>query len=96
MSLLYEGTTEEMSVQLASAYLSSLLWSRLTGANVVIQVYNRTAILNRQHLTLLAEMASEKITILYGNAEHHHHDVCDLVLESTISRMLLASKLSPR
>ena len=95
MSLLYDESTES-SVQLASALLSSLLWSRLTGANVVTQVFNRTAIVNKKHVALLREMSDNKITIIYDSVQQYDDDVCDLALESSLGRMLLASKLTPR
>ena len=94
MSLLYEES--KSSPDLASSLLASLLWSRLTGANVVVQVYNRTEIVDTRHLAWLNQMTDNQIIVLYGPVQQNVGDVCDLALETTLSKMLLSSKLSAR
>ena len=92
--MLYEETNGR---ELASSLLSSILWSRLTEANVVVQVFNTTPIVNREHLAILQEMSDSQVTLIYSTTVlQHGDDVCDVALESTISRMLLFSKLTPR
>ena len=77
--------------------LSSVLWSRLTGAKVVLQVHNTTPIVKEKHLAILQEMSDSQVTVLYSTAvPQQADDVCDLALESALSRMLLFSKLTPR
>ena len=94
MSLLYEEG--KSSTDLASSLLASLLWSRLTGANVVVQVYNRTEIVDTRHLAWLNQMSDNQIIVLYGPVQQNIDDVCDLALESAISRVLLFSRLAAR
>ena len=91
---MYEETNGR---ELASSLLSSVLWSRLSGANVVVQVFNTTPIVNRKHLAILQEMSDSQVTLIYSTTVlQPGDDVCDVALESTISRMLLFSKLTPR
>ena len=94
LSLLYEEG--KSSTDLASSLLASLLWSRLTGANVVVQVYNRTEIVDTRHLAWLNQMTDNQIIVLYGPVQQNVDDVCDLALETALSKMLLSSKLSAR
>ena len=93
-SLLYDETDGR---ELASSLLSSLLWTGLTGAKVVLQVHNTTPIVNEKHLAILQEVADSQVTVLYSSAvPQQADDVCDLALESALSRMLLFSKLTRR
>ena len=81
---------------LASSLLSSVLWTRLTGANVVVQVYNKTPIVEVKHQAILQEMTDHQVRLIFPTVPQQDEDVCDMALESTISRMLLFSKLTPR
>ena len=92
--MLYEEG--KSSQDLASSLLASLLWSRLTGANVVLQVYNKTEIVDTRHLAWLRLMCDNQIVVLYGRVQQNVDDVCDLALETALSKMLLCTKLSAR
>ena len=92
-SLLYD---ESDGRELASSLLSSALWRRLTGARVVVTVHNTTPIVQEKHRAILQEMTESQVTVLYSTADPQGDDVCDLALESAISRVLLFSKLAPR
>ena len=81
---------------LASSLMSSVLWTRLTGANVVVQVYNKTPIVEVKHQAILQEMTDHQVRLIFPTVPQQDEDVCDMALESTISRMLLFSKLTPR
>ena len=91
--MLYDETDGR---QLASSLLSSVLWRRLTGANVVVQDYNQTAIVQEKHEAILREMTDHQVTVIYSSVPRPADDVCDIALESALSRMLLYSKLTPR
>ena len=52
--------------------------------------------MDTKHLAMLQQMTDNKIIVMYGRVHQSNDDICDAALESTLGRMLLFSKLSPR
>ena len=52
--------------------------------------------MDTRHLAWLNQMTDNQIIVLYGPVQQNVDDVCDLALETALSKMLLSSKLSAR
>ena len=92
MSVLYRGDSSLLS----SALLSSLLWSELTGARVVVQVFNNSA-LPAEHQEITDTIRNNDIEVRFGGGtveEEEESSVCDGALRERLSRFLLYSKLA--
>ena len=50
--------------------------------------------MDTRHLAWLNQMTDNQIIVLYGPVQQNVDDVCDLALETALSKMLLSSKLS--
>ena len=90
MSVLYRGDSSLLS----SALLSSLLWSELTGARVVVQVFNNSA-LPAEHQEITDTISNNDIEVRFGGGTgEEENSVCDGALRERLSRFLLYSKLA--
>ena len=90
MSVLYRGDSSLLS----SALLSSLLWSELTGARVVVQVFNNSA-LPAEHQEITDTISNNDIEVRFGGGTgEEESSVCDGALRERLSRFLLYSKLA--
>ena len=90
MSVLYRGDSSLLS----SALLSSLLWSELTGARVVVQVFNNSA-LPAEHQEITDTISNNDIEVRFGGGTgEEENSVCDGALRERLSRFLLYSRLA--
>ena len=90
MSVLYRGDSSLLS----SALLSSLLWSELTGARVVVQVFNNSA-LPAEHQEITDTISNNDIEVRFGGGTgEEESSVCDGALRERLSRFLLYYKLA--
>ena len=90
MSVLYRGDSSLLS----SALLSSLLWSELTGARVVVQGFNNSA-LPAEHQEITDTISNNDIEVRFGGGTGgEESSVCDGALRERLSRFLLYYKLA--
>ena len=68
--------------------LSGLLWSELTGSNIVVQIYNNTPIISESENEIINIMMDNDINVLYSDNVKSSDNVCDIALNKALGRIL--------
>ena len=68
--------------------LSGLLWSELTGSNIVVQIYNNTPIISESENEIINIMMDNDMNVLYSDNVESSDSVCDIALNKALGRIL--------
>ena len=68
--------------------LSGLLWSELTGSNIVVQIYNNTPIISESENEIINIMMDNDMNVLYSDNVKSSDNVCDIALNKALGRIL--------
>ena len=90
MSLCYSALASRKSNRdlLAQTLLSTALWRTLSNANVVLQIYNDTLLLE-EHSYMVKLMEKRKVKTVWAYKKTPTECICDCALQAEVGRILL-------